>query len=335
MPLVVITDYTFDSLDIERKVLEPFGLSVHGAQCRTQSELIDLVVAADFVITQFAPIDASVIAVMDDTKVIVRYGIGVDNIDLEAAKEKGIPVCNIPDYCVDEVADHTLGLILAATRQVVANANFVTQGNWGLAVPLHRMLCLKNLTIGIVGFGRIGREVAARLLPFKCRVQVYDPMAEMAAVQDLGCELVDLDSLLESSDLVTLHCPSNSATFHLIDANAIAKMKEGAILVNVARGSVVSTDDLLAALTSGKLSFAGLDVLESEPPAIDHPVRGMVNTIVHSHIASASAAAVAKLRTEAATIVAKAAQGEPLPSVVNGVDSHARAAIRGTTKLVN
>jgi D-3-phosphoglycerate dehydrogenase len=319
MSLVVVTDYNFESLDIETELLQPLGLTVAGAQCRTPGELVDLLSNADYVITQFAPIDATVIEAMQSAKVIVRYGIGVDNVDLEAARNKAIPVCNVPDYCIDEVADHTLALILATTRQVVANASSVSDGNWSLGVPLAEMHCLKTMTVGVVGFGRIGREVAARLQPFKCRVLVFDPVVPEADIRAAGCEPTDLGPLLASSDLVTLHCPSNKATFHLINDQSIKQMKAGASLVNVARGTIVCTEDLVEALGHGEISFAALDVLETEPPPVAHPLRTMKNVILHSHVASVSPAAMKKLRHDAASIVANAAQGKPLPNIVNNV----------------
>ena len=319
MSRVAVTDYTFESLDIEKEVLEPLGLAVDGAQCRTPTELIEFLPDADYVITQFAPVDATVIDAMRSARVIVRYGIGVDNVDLEAAREKGIAVCNVPDYCVDEVADHTLALILASTRQVVANANHVTKGDWGLATQLQAMTALKEQTVGVVGFGRIGREVTARLLPFKCHVLVSDPAVDPDAIRATGAEPVELDQLLATSDVVTLHCPAIPATHHLIRAETINQMKQGAILVNVARGTIVCTPDLTTALASVRLAFAALDVLETEPLATDDPLRTTNNAIIHSHIASASEASAAKLRHDAAKIVAAAAQGKPLPNVVNGV----------------
>lgn len=319
MPRVAITDYTFPSLEIEERLLKPLGLTVNGAQCRTTADLIDFLQGADFVITQFAPVNRDVIKSLSTAQIIVRYGIGVDNVDLAAAREQGIPVCNVPDFCIDEVAEHTLAFILAATRQVEANAQHVRNGSWGLAVPLAAMHCLKSMTVGVIGFGRIGREVAARLKPFKPRILVHDPAMPAAEIEKAGCESTDLSSLLRASDLVTLHCPATEATKHLINAAAIGEMKEGAILVNVARGAVVCTESLVAALESGKLSFAALDVLETEPIPPNHPLLKMKNAILHSHIASASQAAVTKLRTDAATLVALAAQGRPLRNIVNGV----------------
>lgn len=300
-------------------MLEPLGLEVDSAQCRTSSELIGFLAGADYVITQFAPVNAEVISSLSAAKVIVRYGIGVDNVDLAKAREMGIPVCNVPDFCLDEVADHTLALILAATRQVVANGQHVRNGKWGLPVPLAEMRCLRTMTVGVVGFGRIGREVTARLRPFGCRILVFDPIAAVADVEAAGGEAVSLNDLLQASDLVTLHCPSNDATRQLIDDDAVRRMKDRSILVNVARGAVVSTESLIAGLQSGKLAFAAVDVLETEPMPAHSPLRTMDNVIVHSHIASASESAVTKLRRDAASLVACAAKGKPLRNVVNGV----------------
>ena len=178
MPVVAVTDFTFPSLDIEEAALRPLGAELRAGQCKTSEALIPLVREADAVITQFAPLTADVIASMERAKVIVRYGIGVDNVDLDAARRRGIPVCNVPDYCIDEVADHTLAFMLAITRQVVPNALKIRDGNWGLATPLDEMRTLREQTVGIVGFGRIGREVAARLQPFKCRRLVFDPAVD-------------------------------------------------------------------------------------------------------------------------------------------------------------
>lgn len=174
---IAITDYSFSNLAVEEGILRPQGIELAAFQeKRSVAEISQLVADADAVITQFAPVTAEVIACMKKAKAIVRYGIGVDNVDLDAAKKQGIPVCNVPDYCIDEVADHTLSFILATTRQVVTNCNRLRNGKWGLATPLSQMFALRDLTVGVVGFGRIGREVAARLRAFKCPVLVADPV---------------------------------------------------------------------------------------------------------------------------------------------------------------
>ena len=319
MQTVAVTDYTFDSLDVESEILKPLGCVVIGRQCKTREELIALTEGADYVIAQFAPVDAAVIGAMKKCRVIVRYGIGVDNVDLDAAAEKKIPVCNVPDYCVAEVADHTLSMILAATRQTVPCSSAVKAGQWRLPVPLASMRALRDMTVGIVGFGRIGREVAARLVPFKCTILVHDPMVEPSVIESAGFAPAEFDVLLETSDLITLHCPSTGKTRHMINADALSRMKPGAILVNTSRGTLIRTDDLIEALRSGRISAVALDVADPEPVPADSPLLAMDNVIITSHIASTSVAAVRKLRTAVADTVACAMRGEPLPNVVNGV----------------
>jgi D-3-phosphoglycerate dehydrogenase / 2-oxoglutarate reductase len=319
MMKVVITDYNLPDLDVEQSYCEKAGYELVGMKSGSEQERIDLVRDADAVITQFAPVNAAVINAMQKSRVIVRYGIGVDNVDLKAAAAKNIPVCNVPDYCIDEVADHTLAMILDLARKITANAAKVKAGGWGLAVPLSGMCAMKNMTIGVVGFGRIGREVAQRLQAFKCKVLVFDPAVEPAAAQAAGFTPVALDELLRSSDLVTLHCPSNEKTQYMINARSIAAMKPGAMLVNASRGTLVKTDDLAAALQSGAISAAALDVTDPEPINPDNPLVTMDNVIINPHLASASPGAVIKLRTSVAKIVAMAVKGEKLPNIVNGV----------------
>jgi D-3-phosphoglycerate dehydrogenase len=314
---VVVTDYTFPSLDVEEAILREYDAQLVGAQCKTPEALIALVHDADAVITQFAPVNADVVASMQRARVIVRYGIGVDNVDLVAARQRQIPVCNVPDYCIDEVADHTLALILAATRSVVPNHLKVRDGAWGLAVPLEQMRCLRDLTVGIVGFGRIGREVAGRLGPFKCRRLVFDPAVAADLIRSTGCEPVSFESLLSQSDVVTLHCPSNERTRGMMNHTTIGSMKRQSILVNVGRGDLVDSAALLEALGAGHLSAVALDVFQPEPIPSDHPILQMGNVVVGSHIASASVPAASKLRRTAAQIAAMALQGKSLPNVVN------------------
>ncbi|MBI3412092.1 MAG: C-terminal binding protein [Planctomycetes bacterium] len=320
MPKVVITDFTFGDVEIEKSVLEPIGCEVAAwKQAGTPIELTHRMSDADGVITQFATLSAAIINGLQRARVIVRYGVGVDNVDLEAARARGIPVCNVPDYCMDEVADHTLALLLATTRQIVANCCQVRDGRWGLAVPLTAMNALRDLTIGVVGFGRIGREVARRLKGFHCRVMVHDPAVSPVAILEAGCEPAMLESVLAQSDVVTLHCPSTATTRKMIRCETIAMMKPGVILINVGRGDLVDSSALVEALQQGRISAAGLDVFDPEPIDPDSPLLKMANVIVTPHIASASEKAVAKLRFTAAEIAAKAIRGEPLPNVVNGV----------------
>lgn len=323
MPTVAITDYTFPDLSLEEAVLRPAGVEIVSLKDkRPAEELSALVRDADAVIVQFAAVTAEVIQAMAKARGIVRYGIGYDNVDGAAARARGIPLCNIPDYCVDEVADHTLAFILALTRQVVPNALLVREGNWGLATPVGGMSALKQLTVGIVGFGRIGREVVKRLLPFKARVLVYDPVVAPDAIEKTGAvAAASFDALLAESDIVSPHCPSSPATRQLFNAAAFAKMKKGAFFVNVGRGDLADSGAVTAALQSGHLAGAALDVFEPEPIPADHPIRVMPNVLLASHVASVSTPAVRTLRETAARIALAAVRGEALPNVVNGVDA--------------
>ncbi len=317
---IAITDYSFPSLDIEEGILRPLGHDIVAwKEKRTAAELPQLVADADAVITQFAPVNADVIASLRQAKVIVRYGIGVDNVDLEAAKARGIPVCNVPDYCIDEVADQTLAFLLATTRNVVTNCVRNREGKWGLPVPLDQMRALRDLTVGIVGFGRIGREVVSRLRAFKCKVLVHDPVVSAGEIELAGAKPVALRELLSQTDVISLHCPSTAQTRGMVNRDSLAITKRGVILINVARGDLVDSAALTEALQSGQISAAALDVFAPEPIPADHPILKMDNVIVASHIASCSVPAVRKLRETAANLAAMALRGEALPNVVNGV----------------
>jgi D-3-phosphoglycerate dehydrogenase / 2-oxoglutarate reductase len=312
---IVITDWLFPDLAIE--------------QCKTEAELIALVADADAVITQFARINANVIGAMNRARAIVRYGIGVDNVDLDSARAHGIPVSNIPDYCIDEVADHTLACILGLTRQVVTHTADLRSGNWRLAVSVAEMKALRDQTVGVIGFGRIGREVVSRLRPFKCRVLVHDPVVASDDISTAGATAATLDEIFSRADIITLHCPSTPATRRIISAASLQKMKSGSLLVNVARGDLVDTAALVTALESRHLAAAALDVFDPEPLPADHALRRLPNVIIAPHIASVSTVAVQKLREGAATLAAIAARGELPPSVVNGVATPRRVRAPG------
>ena len=316
---VLVTDFSFHDLEIEQEILRSAGAEFASGQYKTRELLLPVVADADVVITQFAPITAEVISAMTKAKAIVRYGIGVDNIDLDAAKAKGIAVANVPDYCIDEVADHTLAFILGLTRQVVSNCVTLRGGQWGLATPVDGMCALRDRTVGVVGFGRIGREVVARLRAFKCRVIVFDPVVPAKEIEATGATAGDLATVLEQTDIVTLHCPSNAKTRGIIGRDSLSRMRPGALLVNVARGDLVDPTALIEALHSGHLGGAALDVFNPEPIPAGHPVLSQSNVIIASHIASVSVPAVRKLRETVARQAALALRGERMPNIVNGL----------------
>jgi D-3-phosphoglycerate dehydrogenase / 2-oxoglutarate reductase len=318
-PKVVVTDFAFPDLNTEQQVLTAGGCEVVGRQCKTEADLIDLCADAEAVITQFARINARVINAMARARVIVRYGIGVDNVDLDAARVRNIPVCNVPDYCIDEVADHTLAFILATSRQVTPHTVHLCAGKWGLAVPLSSLKALRDLTVGVVGFGRIGRAVVKRLAAFHCAIVVFDPLVPAAEVERLEARAASFDELLRAADVLTLHCPSTPQTRKLMNRDSFAKLKAGAIFINIGRGDLVDTPALTEALVSGHLSAAALDVFDPEPIPADHPILKMPNVILSPHIASASPAAVKKLRETAANLALQAVRGKPLANIVNGL----------------
>ncbi len=315
---VAVTDYSFPDLSVEESILQASGHFISAwKERKSAAELPALVTDADAVITQFAPVNADVNASMQQTRVIVRYGIGVGNVDLAAARAKGIPVCNVPDYCIDEVADHTLAFILATTRQVVSNSNSLKAGKWGLATSLDQMKALRDLAVGVVGFGRIGREVVSRLRPFRCRILVYDPIAKSADIEAAGATPVALRELLSQTDVITLHCPSTPDTRGMLNSESLAKTRPGVSIINLARGDLIDPNALMAALLSGHVAAAALDVFNPEPIPADHPILKLDNVILASHIASTSVPAVRKLRETAARLALMALNGEPLVNVVN------------------
>jgi len=316
---VIVTDYSFSDLSVEKEALASLDVKLEGVQCKTVEQVAAAVVDADVVITQFAPVKGAAIAAMNKARAIIRYGIGVDNVDLAAAAARKIPVCNVPDYCIDEVADHTLAFVLALTRNIVINANVIRNGEWKSAVPASAFHSLRSMTVGVVGFGRIGRAVVQRLLAFGCKVLVFDPVVTATAVQSAGAKLVTLEELLKNSGLVTLHCPSMASTRGMINRQSLALMKQGSLLVNASRGDLVVTEDVVAALRSGHLAAAAFDVTNPEPLPVDSPLRSLPQVIVNSHVASASALAVQRLRGTVGEIALAALKGQPIKNIVNGL----------------
>jgi D-3-phosphoglycerate dehydrogenase len=260
--VVVITDCDHGDVDPERAVLDGHDVELRVLACRTPEEVAAQAGGADVLINQYVPITAAVLDALPRCRLVVRYGVGVDNVDLEAATERGLWVANVPDYGRDEVADHTLALALALLRGVVALDRSVRDGTWDLdpARPLRR---LATLTWGVVGCGAIGTAVARRAAGLGMRVLGYDlPTVRSQA----PIERVPLEALLEEADLVSLHAALTPDTHHLVGAAALARMRPTAHLVNTARGGLVEEAALLAALDAGTLAGAALDVLEHEPP---------------------------------------------------------------------
>jgi D-3-phosphoglycerate dehydrogenase len=313
---VVVTDHAFPSLDAEREVLEPLGAVIDDAQCRDAAELAARVADADALLVQFAPIDAEVLEALTRCRVVVRYGIGVDNVDVAAATRLGVPISNVPDYALDEVADHAMTLLLAAARKLPRVAAAVRDGRWELS-PARPMRSLAGSTLGLAGFGAIGRRVATRARAFGIRVLAYDPYAPDRAFAEAGVERAAWDELLAASDAISVHLPLTDETRALFDADAFAAMRPGALFVNTSRGGVVVTDALVEALDEGRVAFAGLDVLDVEPPGRDAAIVHHPNAVVTSHCAWYTEQALVRLQRHAAEEVARALRGDRLAYQLN------------------
>jgi len=265
----------------------------------------------------FAKITRPVIEAMTRCKVISRYGIGVDSVDLQAASEHGIIVANVPDYCFEEVSNHTLACLLALNRRIVTQNAWVHAGKWGLPPGDPTPARLSKQTVGVVGLGNIGREVARKVQTFGVRVLGHDPFVSAEKAAALGVQLVGLDDLMRQADYVCLHCPLTPETRHLIGAAQLALMKPSAYLINMSRGPVVDQRALAQALAAKQLAGAALDVLEQEPPAADEPLLAMDNVILLPHSASVSDEATVQLRRETARNVVEVLQGRLPRSIVN------------------
>ncbi len=316
---VVLTDHVFPDEDavIEQKVLEGANAQLEIHECRDEEDLLKIVRYADGLLVERAPITKRVIGVMERCQVITRYGVGYDCIDIDAATDAGIPVCNVPNYCVPEVADHTLSMLLALARSTFRLDAEVRQGIWDVYSGGRTNQRLEGLILGMIGWGRIGRAVAKRAAAFGFDIAVYDPYVEAASVQGEGARKVTLEELLRTADFVTLHVPLSAATHHLLDAEKIGMLKPTAFVVNTARGSLIDQRALTRALEEGRIAGAGLDVLEQEPPSLDDPLLKLPNVIINSHAAFYSPGASRDLHRMAAEEVAIVLQGNRPRSLVN------------------
>jgi D-3-phosphoglycerate dehydrogenase / 2-oxoglutarate reductase len=312
--VVVITDCDHDTIDPERAVLDGHGVELRRLQCRTPREVADQAGDADVLINQYVPITAEVLDALPGCRLVVRYGVGVDNVDVAAAAERGVWVANVPDYGRDEVADHTLALALAVLRGVVVLDRSVRDGTWDLeaARPLRR---LATLSYGVVGCGAIGAAVAGRAAGLGMRVLGYD-LPQVRSGPPI--ERVPLEELLATADVVSLHAALTDQTHHLIGAAALARMRPTAFLVNTARGGLVDAAALLAALDDGRLAGAALDVLEEEPPdqlgwrLVRHP-----RVVATPHAAWYSEESFHTLKTEVAREALRVLEGEAPRAPVN------------------
>lgn len=316
MSKVVITDYQYENIDTEKQIFTEAGIEVKDYQYKTADELIPVVKDADAIVTQYSLIDRQIIESLEHCKMIIKYGIGVNNIDVEAATEKNIYVCNVPDYGVEEVSDHVVTMLLNLSKKLTILTKALKEGEWGYSsvVPLKR---IKECTMGLIGFGRIPQLVAKKMSGFGLKINAYDPYVSEETAKEKGVELVSLDKIFTDSDFISIHCPQTKETEHLVNAEAFKKMKNTAFLINTARGPIVSEEDLIEALMNKEIAGAGLDVFENEPLGINNPLLQMENVIATPHSAWYSETAIASLQRKVAEEVVNVLQGNQPFNCVN------------------
>ncbi|MEM0007609.1 MAG: C-terminal binding protein [Candidatus Bathyarchaeia archaeon] len=296
---VVMVDNPFDDVSLEKEALKEINAEIKSFRCKNDSEILNVARDADVIISNLLPLNKKILSSLKNLRLIVRLAVGYDNIDLKTATKKRIIVCNIPDYCTVEVTEHTLSLIFALARKIPwidyytkkGKANFRT--DWKRFSPIYR---LSGKTAGIIGFGRIGMEVAKKLKSLGLRILVYDPYLPDVIFKDSGVMQADLDNLLKASDIISIHCPLTKETYHLIDKKRINLMKKTAMLINVSRGAIVDQEALYEALQNNTIYAAALDVFEKEPLDKNSPFLKLKNVIITPHIAWYSEESIINVR---------------------------------------
>ncbi len=314
---VLITDHVWPSTDPESAVLEAGGAEVVVAPDGEEGTLVELARDADAIMTCFAQVTENVVRAAEQCVVIGRFGVGVDNIAVSTATELGIAVTYVPDYCVDEVSDHVMALLHAWNRKIALFDRSVKEHGWGSQPLTMRMMRLRGKTIGIVGYGRIGQAVALKARAFGMNVLAADPVVPSETVESSGGRLVDLATLLQESDFVTLHTPLTESTRDLIGRAELEMMKPEAFLINAARGPLIDEIALYNALQDRVIAGAGLDVMVDSVPPQDHPLLSLDNIIITPHVAFFSQESTLELELRAAAEVVSVINGKMPDNLVN------------------
>jgi len=320
---VVVTDYTFPALDQEQDAARGAGAEFAAFQCRTADEVADAVAGAKVAVVQFAPFTAKAAARLAPGAAVIRYGVGYDNIDIAACSALGISVSYVPDYCADEVADHTAASLLASMRKLPALDASVRAGEWKAVAVAKPMKAFKDALVGFFGFGHIGRLTHGRLKAFGFRFAVADPMVTQEQARDLGIELMDAQTLFRTADAICLHAPANEQTRFFVNAERLSSMQNHAVIVNTARGALIDEAALAAALSSGTIGGAALDVFNTEPLQADSPLRRAPNLLLTPHAAWYSESAIGRLQGLVAGDIAAWLAGGPLRRPVPGMSQRA------------
>ena len=310
MKRVVVTDYTFPSLAQEDAAARAAGADFAAFQCKTPQAVAEAVKGADVAVVQFAGFGPEAAAAVNPGATVIRYGVGYDNIDVMAARAAGLKIGYVPDYCADEVADHTAAAALALLRKLPQLDASVRRGEWAAVKVCKPMKAFKDTTFGFFGMGQIGREVLARLRGFGFQFIVSDPGLDAGQAAALGVTLVDADMLLRTADIISLHAPATAQTTGFFGATRLAQMQPHAMLVNSARGQLIVEDDLAAALTAGTIAGAALDVFGAEPLVAGSRLRDAPNLLLTPHAAWYSESAIGRLQGLVAQDITRALNGQ-------------------------
>jgi D-3-phosphoglycerate dehydrogenase len=313
--LVAVADSVFPNLDLARAVVSRAGAELRLASQPTPDGIVAAAREADALLVTYAKINADMIREMKKCKIISRFGIGVDNVDIEAATRAGIVVTKVPDYCIDEVSDHAMALLLSLVRKIPFSSARAHAGRWEMpaVTPIHR---LRGTVLGLVGFGRIPQLVAPKAKAFGMRVVASDPFVPQTVMDQAGVGKVEFAELLKISDYISIHSPLLPETHHLFSTDVFRQMKPGAVIVNTSRGPVVDEAALAAALDAKQLAGAALDVMEKEPP-VNSPLFGRDNVILTPHTSFYSVESLEELQTKAAEEVVRVLSGQPPRNPVN------------------
>jgi len=306
---VVILDSVYSSYDEELSIFEPMGIQPVISSATDEQEINGLCRDADGICVNLAPMPGSVINELSGCRVIARYGVGYDNVDVDAATEKGIWVANVTDYCGEEVSDQAMGLFLSCVRKTARRDAQVRQGKWAVNTsdPIHR---IKGSTFGFLGFGMIARIVCRKLKGFELgKILAADPFLDEETVAAHGVELADFETVLRESDYISIHMPLNEKTRHIIGKDEFAMMKPTAVLINTSRGPVVDEDALAEALENGQINSAGIDVFEQEPLPRDSRLRQLENITLSDHTGWYSEESMSELKTKTALNVKAVLEG--------------------------
>ena len=308
-PIVAVADSPFPTLDPAKKALERVNAEIRVSKSASLDDILEVARDADGILVCYAKLTPEFLRQLTRCKVIGRTGLGVDNIDLPTAKEKGITVTYVPDYCLAEVSDHAMALLLSLARKIPLSNKLVQAGRWEMpaVVPIFR---LEGRVLGLVGLGNIPRAMVPKAQAFGLKVITYDPYVSPEHLKALNVESVSFDELLARSDFISVHAPLLPETRGLLNAEAFAKAKKGVMIVNTARGPLIDEKALAAALDSGQVGGAALDVLEVEPPPAGNPLAGRDNVILTPHTAFYSVDALEELQSKAAGDVARVLAGE-------------------------